>query len=140
MIGKLIFRLFGIEEKPGYDHVKKLSSPRLPAPPRTSEVDEQIRYIVEKHMVDGISVFTEDGTLVVTTYDEEDASHEYALFSYICDEFDGVPYAFFKHKDWILFFRKGGRVFIVHAPSYLSLAEVSALAKDIERALFGVGF
>lgn len=140
MIGRLIFRLFGLEERPGYENVKKLSSHKLPKPPETSDILRHAEYLVEKHMVNGISVFTEDGTMVFSTYDEDSAEHEFTIFSYINDEFDDVPYAFFKRGDWILFYRRGGRVYIVHAPSYLSLAELSALARDVERALFGVGF
>jgi len=140
MIGRLIFRLFGLEEKPGYENVKMLSSHRPPKPPETSDILEHAEYLVEKHMVEGISVFTEDGALVLSTYDEESAEHEFAVFSYIDDEFEGVPCAFFKQEDWIIFYRRGGRVYIVHAPSYLGLAELSALARDVERVLFGVGF
>ncbi len=140
MIGRLIFRLFGLEEKPGYENVKKLSSIKPLKPPESPDLLKHAEYLVEKHMVDGMSVFTEDGALVFSTYNEDDAEHEFAIFSYINEEFEDVPYAFFKRGDWILFYRRRGRVYIVHAPSYLSLAELSALARDVERVLFGVGF
>ncbi len=140
MIGKILFRLFGIEEPPHYDHVKRLSSRKPPAPPSSPEIEAQLSYMVEKHMLEGMSVFTDEGTLIASTYDPDEAEHEAALFMYIQDEFGDVPYAFFKRGDWIIFFRRNGRVYILRAPSYLSLAEIAAIGRDVERALFGVGF
>ena len=140
MIQRLLFRLFGLEERPSYSDVKVLSEPRKLEPPSDADVEKLLEYLRKKHMVDAISVFTEEGTLVATTLPDEDAVHEYSLFEQIDLELDDVSHVFILKGDWIIAFRRGAHVYIVHAPAYVNMVELSAIARDVEKLLFSMGW
>ena len=140
MIQRLLFRLFGLEERPSYSDVKVLSEPRKLEPPSDADVEKLLEYLRKKHMVDAISVFTEEGTLVATTLSDEDAVHEYSLFEQIDLELDDVSHVFILKGDWIIAFRRGAHVYIVHAPAYVNMVELSAIARDVEKLLFSMGW
>ncbi len=140
MIQRLIFRLFGLEERPNYSDVKALSVPRKIEPPSDADVEKLLEYLRKKHMVDAISVFTDEGTLVATTLPDEDAVHEYSLFEQIDLELDDVSHVFILKGDWIIAFRRGAHVYIVHAPAYVNMVELSAIARDVEKLLFSMGW
>ncbi len=140
MIQRLLFRLFGLEERPNYSEVKTLSVPRKIEPPSDADVEKMLEYLRKKHMVDAISVFTDEGTLVATTLPDEDAVHEYSLFEQIDLELEDVSHVFILKGDWIIAFRRGAHVYVVHAPAYVNMVELSAIARDVERMLFSMGW
>jgi hypothetical protein len=104
-------------------------------------VDEILHYLREKHMVDGISVFTDEGTLIATTFSEEDAVHEYSVFEQVAYELaDATHFYVQREGEWIIAFRHNSHIFVIHAPAYLNMVELSALARDAEKMLFSVGW
>jgi len=140
MIQRLLFRILGLEERPNYSEVKALSSPRKIEPPREADIEKLLDYLRKKHMVDSISVFTEDGTLVATTLPEDEAVHEYSIFEQVDLELSNVSHVFVLRGDWIIAFRRGAHVYVVHAPAYVNMVELSAIARDVERILFSMGW
>ncbi|HIP74474.1 MAG TPA: hypothetical protein EYH23_00110 [Euryarchaeota archaeon] len=140
MIQRLLFRLFGLEERPNYSEVKALSVPKKIEPPTEADVEKLLEYLQKKHMVDSISVFTEDGVLVATTLPEDEAVHEYSIFEQVALELSNVSHVFISKGDWIIAFRRGAHVYIVHAPAYVNMVELSAIARDVERMLFSMGW
>lgn len=140
MIQRLIFRLLGLEERPNYSDVKFLSTPKKVEPPTDADVQKLLDYLRKKHMVDAISVFTDEGTLVATTLPEEDAVHEYSLYEQLALELDDVSHVFILKGDWIIAFHRGNHVYIVHAPAYVNMVELSAIARDVEAMLFSMGW
>jgi len=140
MIQHLIFRLLGLEERPNYSDVKALSVPRKIEPPAEADVEKLLDYLQKKHMVDSISVFTEDGVLVATTLSEDEATHEYSIFEQVDLELSDISHVFILKGDWIIAFRRGAHIYIVHAPAYVNMVELSAIARDVERMFFSVGW
>ncbi len=134
---RLLFRLFGLEEKRDYERVRRLATPRLPKKPERTDVEALLSYLRDRHMVEGIAVFTLEGDLVASTYDPDEARQEFALYEQADTEFDGVDYMFFRAGDWVIAHRRGGYVYLVRAPSYLSMAEIAVLARDVQRVIFG---
>lgn len=140
MIQRLIFRLFGLEERPNYSDVKNLSVPKKIEPPSEADVEKLLEYLRKKHMVDSISVFTGDGAIVATTLPDDEAVREYSLFEQIDLELDNVSHLFILKGDWIIAFRRGAHVYIIHAPAYVNMVELSAIARDVEKMLFSMGW
>ncbi len=141
MIQRLIFRLFGLEEAPEYERVRRLSVPRQPALPQDGDVESVLNYLQEKHMVTGISIFTDEGALVATTFPEDDAMHEYSVFEQVAYELvDATHFYAQREGEWIISFRHNNHVFVIHAPAYLNMVELEAIARDAEKLLFSMGW
>ncbi len=141
MIGRLLFRIFGFEDSPEYERVRTLSIPRQPAVPDSSDVDAVLQYLREKHMVSAVSIFTDEGALVATTLPEDDAVHEYSVFEQVAYELaDATHFYVQRDGEWLIAFRHGGHIFVVHAPAYLNMVELAAIARDAEKMLFSMGW
>jgi hypothetical protein len=141
MIQRLIFRLFGFEDAPEYKNVRTLSVPRPIPEPTSSDAQEILEYLRKKHMVSGISIFTEEGALVATTYSEDDALHEYSVFEQISYELANATHFYVQSDDeWIIAFRHHNHIYVIHAPAYLNMVELAAIARDAEKLLFSMGW
>ena len=140
---RLIYRLLGLEsgERARLDSVKKLSVPKMPKMPDDSSAEKLLEYIRKSHWVDDISVFTEEGTLIATTLEPEEAMHELSVFEQVRYEFEDADHMIIKERGgWIIMFARNGKIYSIHAPSTLNLVETAIIARDVEKLLFGVGW
>ncbi len=102
-----------------------------------SKLDELVKILRHKHLVDSICISTNTGTLLASTNGTgiSESVIGTALFNYVSSEVPKSEAVLIKSKDWFMLLPYNKRIYIVKAPASLSTIELKAIAKEVEEFL-----
>lgn len=104
---------------------------------QVSQLDELVKILKQKHLVDSICVSTSTGTMLASTNGHEinQAVIGTALFNYISSEIPKSEAVLVKSRDWFMLLPYSDKIYIIKASASLSTIELKAIAKEVEAFL-----
>lgn len=102
-----------------------------------SDIDNFLKVLKKKHLVDEIVVSTLHGSAIGSTNGDSvsQAVSSAALFNYVKSELPKSEALIVKSNGWHMIFNYGKKLYIVKASSNLNMVELKALAREIESFL-----
>ncbi|MBI5884948.1 hypothetical protein HZB89_02510 [archaeon] len=98
------------------------------------DLQDFVRKLKKKHLVDEISVAELNGSLIASSELNglKQAITSAALYQYINSEINESKAVMIKSKEWVMILPFAGKLYIVKADASLTEIELKALANDIE--------
>jgi hypothetical protein len=114
------------------DFKKKFEFKKTP-----STMDDFIDQLSKKHMIDSISVATQDGSLITTSNGkgETESILGTSLFNYVKSEIPQSQVLLVKEKDWLMIFSYNQKIYIIKSPAHMCPTELHILAAELEKFL-----
>jgi len=102
-----------------------------------TELDDLVKVLKNKHLVDSICVSNSVGTMLASTNGTEISQSVMgtALFNYISSELPKSEAVLIKAKDWFMLLPYKDKIYIIKSPANLSTIELKAIAKEVEEFL-----
>ncbi len=131
VLRKLLNKLLAVDEEE-HDWAREIVRNHI----EVKRAENILEHLKRKHYVDAIYILDLQGNIVGSSEEDvEKALLGGAIYAYIVYELPDSKAIMVKEKNWYMIYRRGRYIYVIRAPSHLSLAEMYAIARDAEKVI-----